>query len=46
MKNKLQIVGIVVVLLLVLIFIIVGEIKVQQNWDRYEQKVFIERGIK
>ena len=45
MKNKLQIAGIVVVLSLVLILIIVGEIKVQQNWDKYEQKVFIERGV-
>lgn len=46
MKNKLQIIGIIVTLSLVLTLIIVGEIKVQQNWNKYEQKVFIERGIK
>ena len=45
MKSKLQIIGIIVTLSLVLTLIIVGEIKVQQNWDKYEQKVFIERGV-
>lgn len=39
MKDKLQIIGIIVILALTLSLVVAVEIKVQKNWDRYEAKV-------
>lgn len=46
MKDKIKVTLLITILILIMIFIVVGEIKVQKRWDKYEEKVFIERGIK
>lgn len=45
MKEKLHLIGVISIIILILVLIICGEIRVQKNWDKYEENVMIERGI-
>lgn len=46
MKDRIKIVALVALLVLVLVFVIFLEVTVQNRWNKYEQNVFIERGIR
>ena len=46
MKDKLFYIAMAIFFLLVIFTIIFGEIRVQKRWDKYEQKVFTEAGIR
>ena len=45
MKDKIKIVICMVFILCFIFLIIIGEIRVQKRWDKYEEKVFAENGI-
>ena len=46
MKKNLWKVFVIAVAIALVVFVVKLEIDVQERWDRYEEKVFIERSIK
>lgn len=46
MKDRIKIIALVTLLVLVFIFVIFLEVRVQNRWNSYENNVFVERGIR